>query len=315
MPSLGNQDKGSTNHGNTSYIRLATGWAFWQQHNDNPNDDFVGGAGENSADLVNGHPRISLGYTTGGIGVEFSSDENNIEADQVLTPVLTSIQNMTLRITLPLMEWKKDNMLLALPGAELRQDAQGGTYVALTGNVSSKTGTLYIHPTDRADDDFSGDHFYTNVSPIPNTSFTMDGRAAQVLSLELNASPGNYPYAERNGDTAYFDHIPFNQVIQPTTLTITEGAGTTAVTSVDIPVGGRAVLKANVLPDDATYKKVTWRAVEDATDDPLVDSTEVSVSEDGEVFVDPSASSTYEADIIATIAGTTITQTVHVAPH
>lgn len=225
---------GSSNFGNAKNVRLAAGWVFFQEH---------------GKDAV-----IPLGYTQGGIQTEISSETEGVEADQSSSPIINTLSNVTCVVTTPLIEWTKENMLLAFPGAVTRQDAQNNTYVAMTSNVRKITGTLRIHPTDKDDNDHTHDTFYTNVSPAPNLSFTMDGAAAQQLPIEWQASPGNLPYAEENGDTAYFDHMPENAIVHVSSIDIEPSAPLT------LSIGQTSQLSAKITPVYATDKKVTWES-------------------------------------------------------
>lgn len=252
-------ETGSSNYGNSKNVRIAAGWVFFQEH------------GKNIA--------IPLGYTQGGIQTEISTETEGIEADQSSTAIVNVLSNTTCTVTTPLMEWTKENMLLAFPGAQLRTDAQGKSYVAMTASAQAKTGTLRIHPTDMPDNDHSKDTFYTNVTPSPNLSFTMDGTAAQVLPIEWQAAPGNLPYAEQDGDTAYYDYMPTSAIISVTGVTM-------APTTLALTVGQVSQLTATIAPVYATDKQVLWESS---------NAEKASVSASGSVFAVAAGSATITA--------------------
>jgi uncharacterized protein YjdB len=223
--------EGSSNFGDAKNIRLAAGWAFFQRH---------------ESPIV-----IPLGYTQDGIQTEISSESEGIEVDQSPTPVITTLSGITVSVTTPLVEWKIENMQLAFPGAQIRTTASGHKYLAMTSNVETITGTLRIHPTDMPDNDHTKDTFYPNVSPQPNISYTIDGTAAQQLPIEWQASPGLTPYAEVDGDTAYFDHMPEANIVHVEDVEITPA-------TLNLAVGASAVLTAEVVPIYATDKALIW---------------------------------------------------------
>jgi uncharacterized protein YjdB len=239
----------SSNFGNAQNVRTFAGWGFFQKHGE--------------AEV------ISLGYTQDGISTEISADSEGVEADQSASPIITTMSNVSCGVTTPLMEWTLENMELAFPGAVRRTDAQGKGYIAMTSALQNITGTLRFHPTTLPDNDHSQDTFYTNVTPSPNLSITMDGTAAQLLPIEWVASPGVKPYAEQDGDTAYFNHMPASAIVHVTSIAITPTA------SLTLAVNATAKLDAVVTPEYATDKKVTWSSS---------DTDVVTVSEDGSLF-------------------------------
>jgi uncharacterized protein YjdB len=249
----------STSYGNEKNVRLAASWAFFKFHD--------------SAVV------IPLGYTDGGIQTSISSETTGVEADQSSTPIITTLSNVECSVTTPLMEWTHDNMLLAFPGAEARTDAQNNTYVAMTGNVVTKYGTLRLHPTDMPDNDFTKDHFYTNVTPSPNLEFTMDGEAAQILPIEWIASPGKRPHAEKDGDTAYYDHTPTNAIVRVQSIEITPATLT-------MTVGQTETLEVAVTPVYATDKYVTFTSSDEAV---------ATLSDLGEVYAEGVGTATITA--------------------
>jgi uncharacterized protein YjdB len=177
------------------------------------------------------------------------------------------------------MEWTLENMELAFPGAVRRIDAQGKGYIAMTSAIQDIRGTLRFHPTTMPDNDHSKDTFFTNVSPSPNLSITMDGTAAQLLPIEWTASPGVRPYAEVDGDTAYYDHMPDAAIVHVESLEVTPA-------TLSLSVNGTAQLTADITPEYATDKKVTW-----TSSDPDV----VTVSEAGALFAVGAGSATITA--------------------
>lgn len=149
---------------------------------------------------------VDLGYTQGGVKVSFSSEEKEIEVDQVLDPVDTVIIKRVVTVEAPFAEYTLDTVKLALPGSEEVIDGTDPTKKKLliksTGEsmVSMLTyaKSLILHPSNLESSDASEDFTFPNAAPNGNIEVSYDKENPKIITVVFRCFP------DEDGVTAIF---------------------------------------------------------------------------------------------------------------
>lgn len=138
-----------------------------------------------------------LGYTKGGISVKVATETYEMEVDQEDGVVGEKITKRTIEANVPLAEYTMDNVLLAFPGAELVTDAadlskQKVVLKSASGvDTATLEGVLRLHPTDKADDDFSEDFVFPNAMPTGEFEISYDKKSEKIINVKFKPKPVN----------------------------------------------------------------------------------------------------------------------------
>lgn len=140
---------------------------------------------------------VDLGYTIGGVKVAVETEIQEIEVDQETDAVDALIRKRTVRVEAPLAEYTIENLLIALPGAQLVTDATTPTKKKLL--IKSAAGSslltlaksLVLHPTDNLASDVSEDWTFTKAVSVGNVETVYDKENPKVLTLTFRCFPDN----------------------------------------------------------------------------------------------------------------------------
>jgi uncharacterized protein YjdB len=220
----------ATNQGNLADVRYEMCWVFVDEY--------------------------ECGWTSGGISISGSSDTTGIEVDQETDPIINITTGTTTEITVPLAQWNRHNLELAFPGSEWR-GTPPNEYLVIGSGSSAQSHTLRLHPKDMADDNFTKDIFFPNVTVSTNLDIAINKGELQLLNLTFSVGPGNPPVAERAGDKIYLGNIPVGARHAVTAIEVTPA--TLALT-----VNQQSQLTCKITPENATIKGVTWTSSDDS---------------------------------------------------
>lgn len=199
-----------------------------------------------------------LGYTKGGVSVKTAAETADIEVDQENDPVISTQTKKTKQITVPIAEMTLENLLLAFSGARI-EGTYPNEYIAVGATGETISGTLRLHPTDKADDDYSNDMFFGNVSPSEEAEIPYTKGELRAVSITFNAKPADL----LDGDSLHIGNVPTKAMTPLGSI----GVGLTQMT---MKAGDSGVVRVLYTPESAFFRDVT--ATSDDEDIAIVQS-------------------------------------------
>lgn len=130
-----------------------------------------------------------LGYTSGGVKVNYSTDSVEVTVDQEANPVDEILNTASMTVEVPMAEWDLARFANLLPGATLVTDGTDNTKKKLEVSgeggmsLSSMKGKLVCKPTD-------GANFNVTVPvavPVPSMEFSYEKDNVRVYTVTFKA--------------------------------------------------------------------------------------------------------------------------------
>lgn len=142
--------------------------------------------------LFNG---VDLGYTQGGVEVTVKTDTHKVNIDQFgKTTINEYIMGREVMAKVPLAETTLENLVAIMPGATLTVGTGGDSdSVSVTTGIGtdllSLAKELRLHPTSKADSDYSEDFIVPLAATSGALNFAYKLENERIFNVEFNGYP------------------------------------------------------------------------------------------------------------------------------
>lgn len=136
-----------------------------------------------------------LGYTKGGVKIEYKAESVDIEVDQETNPVDVMIKATDYTVSVPLAEYTLENLNLAFPGSEIVTDKTTPTKKKLLLNdaaglsMYSLAKELVLHPKGLPPEDPSKDWTFSKAVPVGDVEISYDKENVKTITLMFRTFP------------------------------------------------------------------------------------------------------------------------------